>query len=1328
MFKYEIYSFNINNVDKNEVQYVKPSREQKQQYVTRIDHSLFEGLSDFYDSDGADVDSSDSELSDNKDASNEEEEDDEDDEDDEDSEESEEEETTTSEIKFPEFEHIADDDEVEKEAEAAAKDEEKKYPFSLNVNVLSLMKNVKDFKAEIREKHKNVELDTFFMTVIIALYVSKMLAPQNEKIRKLCFITRDFNTSILASRQRTLYDIYDDMKEVIQKASKAKPSASTSHAIVSADETDESMRNAVETKGDITYGVEKELWGLTYESQLKNQKVKDAIDSLMYDVYVAIQNTKMYMAAYEHVFPAQVPWCLRRIDKYVIDRQTSIRYVIWKNKASFNPIEAHVEYKDENFKMQTLQIDRERAEKLFKLSANVHISVTSPLIIDDAKLISSGLHDYQQNAIKKMINDFNEKNIKSHVLSLSMGLGKTRVACKYAEIFANHGPILIIVPLGVLPSFYYELINHTSLNVFKYHVYQNNAKNEYTRWKLETGSSTTAWFDVLLISSSSIESKKVKRPKGAPNIMRYIGDRQWSLVIVDEAHKIKNPNNQIYELINAIKYDALLCLTGTPVQNNVAELWTLLKLIYRSDKSPNMVQLFEHNKYDDIKKITKLSSNVTSSASSYESVDFWKNLQIPCVVRQINNISKFHVDEIWLLVKLESKFETRYKTISNLLFPKSGAGDGSEKYSTMLELNSSYVDTSEFDVLDDIGEDEFKNKNGKMNNCNVIYRTFLNHPRYVTIPPADFTNVKETNDAFIYEDIKWNEFIAESPKLANVDKILSSIYAKNDGLIEKEKEQVLIFYNYRTVRNMLRNYCEHKRYSYCVYDGEMSASLRDEAIASFTKDKKIFVMIISTKAGGVGLTLTCANVAIMYENDWNPQNDLQAEARIIRLTQEKDVTVYKFCTVKTYEHIIMQTYAKKLKLDHLLNVDPEFDIKESIADISAFFNQTTLKFEFSEVRENSVTCYDNKVMSVKDNPKMNKTVYVVDVNGEYLKPSLPTVQSVTPSAPPEDIEKQSDVPDLTTQEEKEEVVVPIVEPLAQLNKHAHIDFIKLDYDIFEDFCALLNLIATTSDNETKSLHMWDTFSYDHNFKIRDGCIVLYGLFMCLNYINKHQPFIGISIDVWEKVVEFAQHEAVAQKFNVLMRICNCYFEVFHRMPRVHLNYKILLTGATSLMSAIANMYDDDATIPLDYDKNNLIRYVPSQNMIESWCTRAKITFIKTWEAIDDNMKKNADSYIIQYHAHLGYAILNRIKDDQYKIILVSHPTYSSEEMENAIQDKFSPAMKSEIYIMKLYISIRDVLVCVCGIMDIIQKTNPRNIKTSLPQNVTLEMRKRIFAV
>lgn len=148
-------------------------------------------------------------------------------------------------------------------------------------------------------------------------------------------------------------------------------------------------------------------------------------------------------------------------------------------------------------------------------------------------------------------------------------------------------------------------------------------------------------------------------------------------------------------------------------------------------------------------------------------------------------------------------------------------------------------------------------------------------------------------------------------KMAVLDKLLTRCKAQGS--------RVLLFSQMSRVLDILEDYCWWKNYEYCRIDGQTSQDERIDAIDEYNKpDSSKFVFLLTTRAGGLGINLTSADIVVLYDSDWNPQVDLQAMDRAHRIGQTKQVYVFRFVTENAIEEKVLERAAQKLRLDQLV--------------------------------------------------------------------------------------------------------------------------------------------------------------------------------------------------------------------------------------------------------------------------------------------------------------------------------------------------------------------------------------------------------------------------
>ena len=115
--------------------------------------------------------------------------------------------------------------------------------------------------------------------------------------------------------------------------------------------------------------------------------------------------------------------------------------------------------------------------------------------------------------------------------------------------------------------------------------------------------------------------------------------------------------------------------------------------------------------------------------------------------------------------------------------------------------------------------------------------------------------------------------------------------------------------------DLVEEYCEHRKFRCERLDGRVGGNDRQKAIDRYNREADSFVFLLSTRAGGVGINLTAADTVIIFDSDWNPQNDLQAQARCHRIGQTRNVKIYRLITVKTYERRMFERASQKQGLE-----------------------------------------------------------------------------------------------------------------------------------------------------------------------------------------------------------------------------------------------------------------------------------------------------------------------------------------------------------------------------------------------------------------------------
>lgn len=469
------------------------------------------------------------------------------------------------------------------------------------------------------------------------------------------------------------------------------------------------------------------------------------------------------------------------------------------------------------------------------------------------------LREYQLEGINWL--SFCWHQNRNCILADEMGLGKTIQSIAFVnEIYQYgiNGPFLIIVPLSTVGNWAREFETWTDLNVITYHGSSTSREmlKEYEMfYRNEQGNRITSYykFQVMITTFEIILSDCLD--------LREI---PWKCCIIDEAHRLKNRNCKLLEGLRLLNMEHRVLLTGTPLQNNVEELFSLLNFLEPSQFSSTEQFLLE---FGDLKTEAQ--------------VDKLKLILKPMMLRRL----KEDVEKT-LAPKEETIVEVELTNIQK------------KYYRAILEKNFSFLTKG-----------SSNNNMPNLMNTMMELRKCCIHPYLIN--GAEEQIMYEARQAKLAGGEPMSSFQAmvnSSGKLVLIDKLLPRLRA--DG------HRVLIFSQMVRCLDILEDYVTHKHYPFERIDGRVRGSDRQQAIDRFSKPgSDRFVFLLCTRAGGLGINLTAADTVIIFDSDWNPQNDLQAQARCHRIGQSKAVKIYRLICRNTYEREMFDKASLKLGLD-----------------------------------------------------------------------------------------------------------------------------------------------------------------------------------------------------------------------------------------------------------------------------------------------------------------------------------------------------------------------------------------------------------------------------
>ncbi|KAF9673309.1 hypothetical protein SADUNF_Sadunf10G0010700 [Salix dunnii] len=517
--------------------------------------------------------------------------------------------------------------------------------------------------------------------------------------------------------------------------------------------------------------------------------------------------------------------------------------------------ETAVENEDESdqAKASCLAHYMESNEKYYLMAHSVKESIAEqPTCLQGGKL-----REYQMNGLRWLVSLYN--NHLNGILADEMGLGKTvqviSLICYLMETKNDRGPFLVVVPSSVLPGWESE-INFWATGIHKI-VYSGPPEE---RRKLFKEKIVHQKFNVLLTTYEYLMNKN-DRPK--------LSKIHWHYIIIDEGHRIKNASCKLNAELRHYQSSHRLLLTGTPLQNNLEELWALLNFLLPNifNSSEDFSQWF--NKPFESNGDNSAEEALLSEEENLLIINRLHQVLRPFVLRRLK-----HKVENELPEKIERLVRCEASAYQKLLMKR-------------VEEN-----------LGSIGNSKARS----VHNSVMELRNICNHP---------YLSQLHIDEAFSFsvDTLIPKHFlppiIRHCGKLEMLDRLLPKLKATD--------HRVLFFSTMTRLLDVMEDYLTWKQYQYLRLDGHTSGGDRGPLIDRFNQqDSPYFIFLLSIRAGGVGVNLQAADTVIIFDTDWNPQVDLQAQARAHRIGQKREVLVLRFETVQTVEEQVRASAEHKL--------------------------------------------------------------------------------------------------------------------------------------------------------------------------------------------------------------------------------------------------------------------------------------------------------------------------------------------------------------------------------------------------------------------------------
>ncbi|VDO25963.1 unnamed protein product [Onchocerca flexuosa] len=468
------------------------------------------------------------------------------------------------------------------------------------------------------------------------------------------------------------------------------------------------------------------------------------------------------------------------------------------------------------------------------------------------------LREYQFEGVNWLLYCYYNK--QNCILADEMGLGKTvQTICFLQKVYEYgiHGPFLIVVPLSTIHNWQREFETWTDMNTIVYHGSASSrqiiqqTEFYYRPEELKGGKRNVVKFDALITTFEMVVSDC--------DVLKQIN---YQVCIIDEAHRLKNRNCKLLTSgLLSLTAEHRVLLTGTPLQNNIEELYSLLNFLEPEQFHSSSAFLEQFGQCQTEDQVQRL-----------------QDILKPMMLRRLKE-------------DVEKTLQPKEETIIEIQL----SNTQKKYYRAILERNFSHLckGTSVPSLM----------------NAMMELRKCCNHPFLINGAEEQIlAEVKASHPEWSEDDIYQHALVQSSGKLVLIAKLLPKL--RTDG------HKVLIFSQMVRVLDIIEEFLVVQNYTFERIDGNVRGDLRQSAIDRFSKkDSDRFIFLLCTRAGGLGINLTAADTVIIFDSDWNPQNDLQAQARCHRIGQTKMVKVYRLITCNTYEREMFDKASLKLGLD-----------------------------------------------------------------------------------------------------------------------------------------------------------------------------------------------------------------------------------------------------------------------------------------------------------------------------------------------------------------------------------------------------------------------------
>jgi len=580
-------------------------------------------------------------------------------------------------------------------------------------------------------------------------------------------------------------------------------------------------------------------------------------------------------------------------------------------------------------------------------------------------IVGGTMRDYQLQGTAWLVSLF--ENGMNGILGDEMGLGKTvQTIAFFAQIFKQgvRGPFLVVGPLSVLRNWVREVeFWCPSMTPQLYHGSQAERAVMRKDWGSDKVHVVVTSFEIAMRDVSYFQ-----RPG------RW---QRWKYLAVDEGHRLKNKDCRLIRELKSIPVDNRLLLTGTPLQNDLTELWSLLNFILPEifDSLSAFQSWFDF----DASNIVD-SDRIIQQEQENSIVAKLHSIMKPFMLRRQKKDVDLDIPlkkEIVVYCASSPQQMEMYKNI--LMYRTIEAPPESDEeeqevmgrgfrekadvcYDEDVITEKQFVDgVDNEEDMDLINKNEVAKKHGANKKGLARVDPLL---RKSAAPKGNKTSLnnmlmqlrKVCNHPYLFEEVDPENtdesLVTASGKMMLLDRLLPTLFA--------EGHKVLIFSQMTKMLSIIEDYMLLRKFTYCRLDGSTKLDDRQDQMDEFNNSPNMNCFLLSTRAGGLGINLVAADTVIIFDSDWNPQADLQAQDRCHRIGQKNPVLVYRFCAAKSVEEKMIEKASNKRRLEHLVVSNGKFveagatSTKENIQSIDVKELMNMLEDKYADQKVSGV--------------------------------------------------------------------------------------------------------------------------------------------------------------------------------------------------------------------------------------------------------------------------------------------------------------------------------------------------------------------------------------